>query len=294
MRHLQLEIKRHHDVSSPQAPIGTVPRSEGYHAPVRGLNGVIVPSVHTYLGQGCTARLIEHLLDFLTRCHLRQGLELPAALQDDAPDLGPANALPKYSPASTVLSVNRQRKTELSSLLPPATQRAVIEHYVCVVSPQYAIFSPEHEHSLLAHEKPLKWSPSDENDSSACMLICIFAVSTALISRDLDPDMAEVSAQCRQEVYRISRGLSTHADAVEDARRICTACAVSAMCELVRPLSDQVWELSGMALLALERLRDTYQIRNLPIDLPFKRLERSILKLERYEYYSLLLCSHTC
>jgi hypothetical protein len=136
--------------------------------------------------------------------------------------------------------------------------------------------------ALLTYENPLKWSNANKNDPSAFTISIVFAISTALVTRDLDPNLSSLSARCGEDVYNLSQRSVNPGDPIETTRWTCNALCALVLCELISPISGQLWDLLGRAASTLEYLREGYQLINMELDAAFKRLECLVLKLERY------------
>jgi hypothetical protein len=236
-----------------------------------------------YLGPGSAAGLLEALLKIMIQWHVSNGAELPKRLLsrgDLVLSIGGTDL--QSTRSSFQLSIlNEQRRLELHAMMPLSTQRAVIEHYLATVSPQYTLFTSTQESRLLSHENALKWIVGNKDEPSALILRIVFAISTSLIARDLDPNMTSTSIRCRQDADKIPEEIaSSTKDPVETERWTCTALCASALCELINPLSGQVWDLLGRATSALIRLRELYTIGKKDLDEDYRRLERAVLKLE--------------
>ncbi|KAH8690800.1 hypothetical protein BGW36DRAFT_411575 [Talaromyces proteolyticus] len=238
-----------------------------------------------FLGPATSARLLERVLKSMVKWHAENGMQISKRL---VPDDGPAQATGPQNFTSSGPSfpinnaLNEQRKLEPHSIMPPSTQRSIIEHYLAIVSPEYPLLPLDQESTLLSHENPLKWSSTNGEEANALALTIVFAVSTALVSRDIDPNLTSISTRCRQDVYKIHqeyKHLSSD-DPIKTERWVCVALCASALCELIYPLSGDAWELLGRATSTLQRLREGYQLKSMELDEPFIRLERSLLKLE--------------
>jgi hypothetical protein len=260
------------------------PWYQSYHLAIFDHGNDYLDSSRTaYLGPGSAAALLEGLLKFMIQWHVSNGAELPRRLfsrGDLVQSIGGVDLQSTLSPFQLNIS-NEQRRLELHAMMPPSTQRAVIEHYLTTVSPQYTLFTSTQESRLLSYEKALKWISGNKDEPGALALRIVFAISTSLIARDLDPNMTSTSIRCRQDADKIPQAIvSSTKDPVETERWTCTALCASALCELINPLSSQVWDLLGRATSALNRLRELYTIGDKNLDEDFRRLERAVLKLE--------------
>jgi len=150
-----------------------------------------------------------------------------------------------------------------------------------IMPSEYPLLSGEQESSLLAHENPLRWSSSNKEDPVASALSIVFAVSSVLVTRDLDPHMSAISVRCIDEVHRISEGGGSTGDSVMTMSLKFTALCALALCEMINPISGQLWSILGRAISTIEDLREGYRLRSMDLGGDFRRLEYSILKLER-------------
>ncbi len=180
------------------------------------------------------------------------------------------------------LVTNDLRKGELHALVPPSTQRAIIEHYLRVVAPQYTLLPVEQESALLTHENPLKWISANKGDAAAFTLSIVLAISTALITRDLDSSLASISLRSREDVLKLSLGDVASQDHVRATMWTCTALCALSLCELICPMSDQLWDYLGRAASTMQDLHQACLLKNSDLDSDLRRLERALLKLERY------------
>jgi hypothetical protein len=139
----------------------------------------------------------------------------------------------------------------------------------------------ERESDLLIHENPLKWVSSNKNDPAAFSLNIVFAISTGIITRDLDFGLASVYMRSKETVQQIFLQDNTHSTDLTATRWTCTALCALALCELSCPTSGQLWDLLGRAGATMQDLREKLLFRNSNIDADFRRLERVVLKLER-------------
>lgn len=206
-------------------------------------------------------------------------MQLPQSLLIHEPSelIGPDT----FKPLPSFSITHDQRKLELYSLVPPSTQRSIIEHYLKVVSPEYTLLSTEQESALVAYENPLRWSSSNGNNPDAFAISIVFAISTTLVTRDLDPHLSTISMRCVEDMHEVSQRAVSSGDPIELTRWTCTALCALALCERISPVSGQIWDLLGRAASTMEHLREGYQLRRLSLDGDFRRLERSLLKLER-------------
>ncbi|KUJ13382.1 uncharacterized protein LY89DRAFT_687518 [Mollisia scopiformis] len=284
---LQLEIKNATDKAPATSTslrgrdnlISAHAPEQGYHSNVVGYNDVPSPSRTSYLGPGSSARLLERLTKSAVQWHSVNNIQLPKnLLPDEASVMIRSQQLQGLWP----VDMTHDQRAELHSLVPPSTQRAIIENYLDKVSPEYSLFSDEADSKLLAYENPLRWSSSNPTSPSAFAIAIVFAISTALISRDLDSNLAAISKRFREKVQIISQRTASSGDRIETAKETCAALCALAICELINPVSNQLWDLLGRAVSTMEHLREGYRLRGLSLDREFLELELSLLKLESF------------
>ncbi|CAK7199578.1 hypothetical protein SEUCBS139899_002259 [Sporothrix eucalyptigena] len=287
-----------------------------------------VPSQTAYLGPSSAVRLAETVLQTAVEWHATRGVPLPACLReaDEAEEAlrqsvpmslqpGPqrqgmltGGGTPSAPPPLIILHDPR-KEAELHTLVPLATQRALLEHYSTVLgasSPCYDSLLPaEQEAALLQRagsgcENPLKWASSHRGTAGAYATTVVFAVAAALAARDLKTAgdsgrMAALALRFRDEVQAIvdveakppddtTGNMSDNANlsGLERTRWTATALATLALCEMVQPTAGQLWELLGAAISVLADLREGYVLqRGAPdTDADFVRLERTLLRME--------------
>lgn len=252
---------------------------QGYHLSIHDQDDLPDPSRAAYLGPGSSARFLEHLLKSALHWHLANNVHIPKRLLPENPSqlIEPQHvrALPSF------LILHDQRKVDLQSVVPPSTQRAIIEHYLKIVSPEYTLLPTEQESALLVHENPLRWSSSNKENPIASAISIVFAISSALVTRDVDPNLSSISTRYAEDVYKITQRTTSPANQVEATRWLCTALCALALYESINPTSGQLWDLLSRAASTLEDLRESYRLIDMGLDSDFQRLERSFLKLER-------------
>ena len=231
-------------------------------------------------GAGASPELLNTLLESVTRWYMTNNLQqhLPSCLVSNAstPSVEPEHLLQSFS------LTHDQRKLEVHSLILPSGQRAIIEHYLATVSPEFPLIPAEIESMLLKHENPLRWASANKSSTGAFAISIVFAISASLATRDLDPYLACISQRCVEEVHKISERPLSPGDAVEVTRWTCTALCALCLCELVGLTSGQLWDLLGRAAATVEDLREGYQLQGMKLDSDFHRLEHSLLKLDWY------------
>lgn len=228
-----------------------------------------------YIGPGSSARLLNRLATSMISWHLSNELTIPERLLP----VETSPSIDAQQPSFPI--VQDQRRFELQSLVTPATQRTIIEHYVKIISPEYTLLPAERDTATLVHENPLRWGNSNKTHPDALALSIVFAVSTTLITRDLDSNLSSMSMRCQEDVQRIPQAVVSLEDSIEKMRWTCTALCALALCEMISQASGQLWDLLGRAISTLEDLREGYQQRSMEVDSNFLRLERALLKLER-------------
>lgn len=252
---------------------------QDYHLSTCDYDDLPSPSRTAYLGPGSSARLLECTLKSLIQWHTAHNLQIPKRVLPDEPS--PLMGISGFRTLQSFPMAYDQRKIELHSLVPLSTQRAIIEYYSKTVSPEYTLISAEQELALLVYENPLKWSSSNKSHPDAFAISIVFAISTALVARDLDPNVSGISLRCLDDMYKVSQEFTSPADPIEVTRWECTALCALALCELINPSSGVLWDLLGRATSILDHLREGYRLRHLSLDDAFRRLERSLIKLER-------------
>lgn len=282
-RRLELAIQSTTDSSwgtLPDSRSDSEPAQEhGYHLHVNALDDLPEPSCTAYLGPGNSARLSERILKSIVRWHSVHNIPLPKCVLPDTIS-HMMNTLDSVTQQSFPM-VYDQRKIELHTLVPPSTQRAIIEHYLKTVSPEYELLFTERGSTYLTYENPLKWSSTNRNHPAGVEISIVFAISSALVSRDIDSSVSGISVYFREDLYSLSQRAVSPEDPIETTRLICAALCALALCEFISPTSSQLWDLLGRATSTIESLREGYHIRQLNLDKSFRQLERSILKLER-------------
>lgn len=252
---------------------------QSYHLSISS-DGLSSASPTAYLGPGSLARLLERLLKNAIYWHLASSLPIPNRLLQRESSQSLESQLLTSSPSFHI--VTDQRKLELQSLVPPSTQRAILDHYMEVVSVEYPFLSHELESVVMMHENPLRWSSANKDHRGSLTLSMVFAIASTLITRDLDSALSSISLRCITDVQKIAQGVRPQETRMETLRWTCTALCALALCEAINPISGQLWDLLGRACSTIEDLREEYQLQNVQLDDPFVRLERSLLKLERY------------
>ncbi|KIW38897.1 uncharacterized protein PV06_08722 [Exophiala oligosperma] len=239
---------------------------------------MLSPSHTAYLGPGTSARLIQSFLTRTANWHLSNNVQIPSCLLPD--HRSHLSELQESKTASSFPINNDPRKVELHSIVPPSTQRAMIEHYLKVVVSEFKLLPTAQESSLLIHENPLKWTASNKGDPSASALIIVFAVSAALITRDLDVNLAIVSLRSRDDIHKLALEDGPNPAQPSSTKWKCTALCALALCELICPTSGQLWDFLGRAAASMEDLQEGYKFERSTLDTDLRRLEHTILKLE--------------
>ncbi|KAJ4581252.1 hypothetical protein HRR81_000293 [Exophiala dermatitidis] len=197
------------------------PLEQDYHLTLADTEGLPSCSPAIYLGPGNAASSVKLLLTDMTTWHIANGSSLPKrSIPNDYSTLSSFQQLERI-PSFPV--TNNTRKAELHSLLRPSTQRAVIEHYLKVVAPEYTLLPVERELGLLVHENPLKWTSSHRNDPAAISLNIVFAIATGLVARDLGFRLANVFTRSKEIVQQTVLHHDTDTDTLTAARCKATA-----------------------------------------------------------------------
>lgn len=157
----------------------------------------------------------------------------------------------------------------------------MIEHYMKVVSQEYPLLHLDGDSAMLTHENPLRWSAAKKDSPDALEINVVFAISSALITRDLDPTMSNFSSRCIEDLQRFVTKPEHHQGSLDTTWSSCTALCGLALCDMIRPSSGQLWDLLGRAWTMLEDLRDQYQSSGTAVDQAFQNLEHTLLKMER-------------
>ncbi|KAH8895225.1 hypothetical protein GQ53DRAFT_641221 [Thozetella sp. PMI_491] len=271
-RHNTISLSTHRDATATSPSPG-----HGYYVAITSEANLRTSPEVEYLGPGNCAILLEKVIKAITQLLLGQNRRIPERLLTDEPRTGRYQDI---SPTELFPTLQDQRKPELHNILPPSTQRALIEHYTNVVSPEYRLLPPGQEAALLALENPARWSSSNKDDSRACGISIIFAISTALVARDLDSNLSGASIRCREELVTFSENFLYEGDVVEDTKWRCRALSAMVLLETINPASGQLWELLGRATSTLKQLHEGYQLARPDLDDEFRDIEKSILKLD--------------
>lgn len=191
-----------------------------------------------------------------------------------------------FRPSLSFPVTSDSRKIELYTLVPPSTQRGIIEHYIEVVATQFTLLSTEHESRLKSMENPLKWVGSNKNDPFTYTLLIVFAISTTLIARDIDPNLASIASRTRFEIQRLS--INDHDTNIEK-ELACTILCTLALCEMITPTTGQFWDLLGRAASIMQDWQEASLFPTPDLNEDRRRLERVLLKLERYINHIVIL-----
>ncbi|EXJ92791.1 hypothetical protein A1O3_01344 [Capronia epimyces CBS 606.96] len=251
---------------------------QDYHLNITHQDVLLSPSRTVYLGPGSMARLLERVLKRMVHWCLENNVPMPDRL---LPDQSSWSIQAEHS--TTVKSfviTHDPRKLELQSLVPASTQRALIDHYFKTVSSEYTFLPSELEPPLLVHENPLRWYSANKDEPGGFAMSIVFAISSTLVTRDVDSNLSIISTRCLEEVRMVAQRTQSLGDPIESTRWTCTALGALALCELINPLFGQLWDLLGKALSTLDDLRQEYELIHREMDDDFRRLERSLLKME--------------
>lgn len=170
------------------------------------------------------------------------------------------------------------RKIDLHSIVPPSTQRTIVEHYLSIVHPEFQLLGRKHEAELAACENPLKTHGLKKNDAIGLSLMVVFAISTTLLARDMDANLASVAFRCRAELQTYSLG---NADRLGQAKAAVAVSCALVVCEIASPTDGQFWDLLDRAASLLRDLQQEYVLSSVDKDEDYWRLNRILLKLER-------------
>ena len=172
---------------------------------------------------------------------------------------------------------------DVSSAIPPSTQRSLIEHFIKVIQPDYPLLSRKQEASLLEHENPLRWSMANAHHPDSQALTAVFAVASALVSRDLEPGLGTASVVFRESLRKLSEQVGLVENSITTTKHMIVTLCFLTICELINPVSGEAWGLLGRALVSMERPRAEYQSASADFDDEFGRLEHSLLLLGWYD-----------
>lgn len=180
------------------------------------------------------------------------------------------------------------KKTDFCSWIPPSTQRGLVTYFIKTVQAVFPLLTPRQEAELVEHEAPLKATQIQTPKSLS--LIGIFAISTALVARDVDSKLAGIACAFRDSLLRLSQeGILNFTYSMEAAMNHVQSICFLAVLELVQPVSGDVWELAGRGITKMEQLRKHFTSLTIShrYSEDFRRLELLLLKLEWYEtFYS--------
>lgn len=270
------------DQSLPQSsPYNLSDRSEpsqSCHVEVADQDDLPTSTRIVFLGPQSSFQLCRHFLTDAIGFHIPKSASIPGQLLLDV-QLH-FRELDSYSLPPSFPITSDLRKVELYALVPPSTQRAVIDYYIKVVAPQYTLFSLDEASPLFAHENALKWFSSNKTDPTAYTLIIVFAIAAALICRDLDSNLANIALQSREELQRLCTENVVH-EAPETTRTCATYCAL-ALCEMIDPITGQFWATLGRSLSVMQDLQQDYLLKHSDTGVHLQSLKCSLLKLERY------------
>ncbi|KAH8680691.1 hypothetical protein BX600DRAFT_444917 [Xylariales sp. PMI_506] len=252
---------------------------QGYHLSNVTPGDPASASRMTYLGPGNSAQFLQRLIKVSIDWHMAKGIQIPKRLLPDDPYRKIDTNTSKESQSYHTL--DDRGKIDLHNAVPLSTQRAIIKHYLKTVPPEYNLLPSEWQSSLQLLENPLKWSSANKDEPDAYSITIIFAISTALICRDLDSNLSSVANRCREELVRtITREDAPAGDMLEFKKWMCRGLCALALCELIRPISGQLWDLLGRALSTMKVLYEGYQLRGLSLDRSYRQLERQLFKLD--------------
>lgn len=157
----------------------------------------------SYVGPASTASLLRTLLKGASDWHMRFKPE--TFDQTTKPLLQAASG--RKNQQSSLLSFPtkiHQQNLDVASIVPPTTQKALLNHYLKVVQPQYPLLSPAQELAILEHENALRWASSASNHADNLITAAVLAISCLLVARDLDPSLSVVSIMCKDLFETVS------------------------------------------------------------------------------------------
>jgi hypothetical protein len=227
----------------------------------------------SFIGPGSSAQLLEGLLRIALEW---QSLHEPQGFQNTVLSLVSLSEGVKKTCSLPSFPIHVDyKKTDLYTSIPPSTQRSLVAHFLRVVQSEYHLLSQAQEAELVECEVPLK------SEMRSLELSGVFAISTALVSRDIDTKFAVVAPAFRDSFLRIINNLPLiSTDSIKgELHRVLAACFLAVL-ELIHPLSGELWELMGRTIATMERIRSHGLSQEL-IGL-FQRLEVVLLKLEWY------------
>lgn len=233
----------------------------------------------SYLGTRTSASLVRNLLCSAINRHAARNIDLPPRVAAiDTLNLSEGGYVNHTAP----FALNPdQRKAELYTVIPPSTQRALIEHYMGAVSAQYPILPIDVETELPALENPLKWASSNKATRMAQGTTVVLAISAVLVARDIDPALSGIAVRLEQDLDSMSEGDGSLGDSVESPIWMVTALFALAIIETVSTSSRRLWERLGLAVSAMADLRQKQNLGSVYDRVWLDRLDCSMLKLER-------------
>jgi hypothetical protein len=237
-------------------------------------------STIVHIGPGSSARLMELLIKgTLEWVKINKPLTSTYTL---SPLLSFSTAIDGDSGHSFSLFLN-EREYESVLAVPPSTQRLLVEHYLKVVQSKYPLLSRDQESLFLQLENPMKWIVAHPLNANSLALTAIFAISMALVARDLDPNLSGSATSFRQSLNLLAKESETSLNnSIDGLKRNTTILCFSAILELVNPKRCNIWETVGRAMNNIQQLRADLHAESLIIGDDFRGLELSLLKIERY------------
>lgn len=116
-------------------------------------------------------------------------------------------------------------------------------------------------------------------------MIAVFAISTSLVARDLNPELQLVSFACRDALWKTTQQTVASLDmhrSFYKLKQIIAAFIFLSILEMIHPSTGQIWEIVGSGLALMETVRAEYPPTVVDLDEEFHRLEFLLLKIERY------------
>lgn len=260
------------------------PDNAGYHLNVPSRDDASTVSNTIFLGPGSAAHLVQSILKGAAKASEARSSQILSSLRVLSESSTSSSSPPAGSAFQTVVT-NQKLEPWLS--VPPSTQRALFDHYSKVIQPDYAILSPEQEEAFSRHENPLRWCLTNPDHHEAFALIAVFAISTSLVARDVNPELQAVSFACRDALWKTTQqavaSLDVHRSFFK-LKQIITAFVFLSILEMIHPSTGQIWELVGSGMALMETVRAEYPPAVVDLDEEFQRLEFLLLKIERYDH----------
>jgi len=258
------------------------PEDVGYHLNVPSRDDTSAISDVVFLGPGSSAHLVESILKGAAKASEVHSSQISSSLRVLDESFTSSWSAPAHGAFQTVI-INQKLEPWLS--VPPSTQRALFEHYSKVIQHDYAVLSPEQAEAFFRHENPLRWCLTNSDHHEAFAMIAVFAISTSLVARDLNPELQLVSFACRDALWKTTQQAVASLDmhrSFYKLKQIIAAFIFLSILEMIHPSTGQIWELVGSGLALMETVRAEHPPTVVDLDEEFHRLEFLLLKIERY------------